>query len=411
MNFLFTERRRIRMMNILFVTADNVNPLSGGIARMTYLLASELGKRGCICTSAYLQAKQPTVSNEGVFADEFHLQEGDNSLQVSSIISTNNIDFVIAQGVDALMNRQVVYLRKGIELLQKRPFLLFVFHQMPGYELHSMDTGVLIDKLFSKDRKKPFKQLLMQTLMKLNKSAMRNKLHKKYSIPYQMADKVILLSPAYIPDFELFAKGKDLAKYAAIPNMLTFSSVDALQGEKNNEVLMVSRMDEDSKRIKIALLIWSKLSQDLLDQGWKLTIVGDGEDLPYYRQYVRKNHIANVQFEGQQNPLPYYRRSSVFMLTSAFEGWPMTLMEAMQNGCVPIVFDTFKAARDIIESGKDGVIVPEGKSDEYAIQLTQLMRDSARREKMAQAGLTSCQRFSKECITDRWMDLFNRLQN
>ena len=377
---------------------------------MTYLLASELGKRGCTCTSAYLHTKQPVASNREVFASEEHLPEGDNSTRLGHIITANNIDFVIVQGVDALMNRQVVYLRKAVELQQRRPFILFVFHQMPGYELHRMDTGVLVDKLFSKDWQRSVRQLLMQTLLTFDQSVLLKKLHKKYHVPYQNADKVVLLSPSYIPDFERFAQGGDQSKYAAIPNMLTFPSVDELPHEKSHEILMVSRMDEDSKRIKRALQIWAQLPQDS-KQDWRLTIVGDGEDLPYYREYVRKHRIANVQFEGQQNPLPYYQRASVFMMTSAFEGWPMTLMEAMQNGCVPVVFDSFKAVHDIIVDGTDGVIVPDGKDGEYAARLAQLLREQDRREMMAKAGLVSCQRFSKERITDRWMDLFNSMQN
>ena len=50
-------------MNILFLTPESVDPLCGGIARITYLLASEFKKRGHICVSAYVKEKSDKQGN------------------------------------------------------------------------------------------------------------------------------------------------------------------------------------------------------------------------------------------------------------------------------------------------------------------------------------------------------------
>ena len=91
-------------MNILFVTSDYVSQLSGGIARMTYLLASEMHSRGHNCVSAYLRPLNPIRSNEDVFINEYLLNEKTHQKQLLDIIDAHSIDFVIVQGVDALMN-------------------------------------------------------------------------------------------------------------------------------------------------------------------------------------------------------------------------------------------------------------------------------------------------------------------
>ena len=52
------------------------------------------------------------------------------------------------------------------------------------------------------------------------------------------------------------------------------------------------------------------------------------------------------------------------MMTSHIEGWPMTLLEAQQYGCVPIVYNTFAALSEIIENNVNGYII--GKYDEEA---------------------------------------------
>ena len=45
--------------------------------------------------------------------------------------------------------------------------------------------------------------------------------------------------------------------------------------------------------------------------------------------------------KGQKNPEPYYNEASIFMMTSSFEGWGLTLTEAQQYGCVPLAFHSF----------------------------------------------------------------------
>lgn len=395
-------------MNVLFVTADYVSPLSGGISRVTYLLAEELRSRGMNCVSAYLNAPDPLRSKDEVFVNEFVLKDGTHDQQIRDIIETYNIDYIIVQGVNALMNRELILIHNAIQRQNRDVNVFFVFHQMPGYELCSVDAGYLLHKIFTKECIKSIKQLLIQIVGETNKRFARKRLYYKYHIPYANADKIILLSDAYIDDFNIFAEGNDNTKYASIPNMLTYSEEECgALAPKTLEALIVARMDEPAKRIKRALQIWNSLPQAIFEKGWRLTIVGEGEDLSFYRNYVEKHRIKNVSFEGRQNPLTYYQRASIFIMTSAFEGWPMTLMEAMQNGCVPIVFDSFKAVYNIVENDHSGVVVSNNDTGAYCRELGRLMNDGNYRKKLAQNAVRDCQRFNKEHIVNQWMELFS----
>lgn len=51
------------------------------------------------------------------------------------------------------------------------------------------------------------------------------------------------------------------------------------------------------------------------------------------------------------------------MMTSIWEGLPMTLIEAMHYGCVPIAFDSFAALYDLIDNGNNGFIIPNNDID------------------------------------------------
>lgn len=393
-------------MNILWVTSERVNPHSGGIARVTYLLAEGLANKGVRSYSAYLHRNDNIQSPSNVFEQEVLVDGEDHVRQYSVILTSCNIDFVVVQGGYTLMNQELVYLRGVIDKISCHIPLFLVFHSMPGYELYFLDWSILIRKICSKDWREYSKQFVLQTIMMMNKKLLQKQLYQKYHTPYQIADKVILLSSSYIEDFNSLAHGVAKTKYVSIPNMLTYPVIKEAFNKKK-QVLIVARMDERSKRIKLALQIWGKLPIRLIEEGWKLSIVGDGEDLTYYQDYVKSKGIKGVSFEGRQNPLPYYQDASVFMMTSSYEGWPMTLMEAMQNGCVPIVFDSFKAVYEIIMNEKNGVIIREGDIQAYESQLKKLMSDNKWRENLAAKALEDCKRYKAENVIQMWVDLFN----
>lgn len=80
--------------------------------------------------------------------------------------------------------------------------------------------------------------------------------------------------------------------------------------------------------------------------------MGDGDDKDLYLELSRRLGLKNISFEGRRNPLDYYRKSAVFLMTSLFEGFGVTLTEAQQMGVVPMAMDSFDAVHDIIVHGK-----------------------------------------------------------
>ena len=96
-------------------------------------------------------------------------------------------------------------------------------------------------------------------------------------------------------------------------------------------------------------------------------------------------------------------------MVSAYEGWGLTITEAQQCGCVPIAFDSFGAIHDIIDSGKNGIIVPEGNINEYAAQLKRLMNNPDELKRLSDNAREDCLRFSRENIAKQWKTLLESL--
>lgn len=376
-------------MNILFITPSEVQPLNGGIERITYSLSQALSEfYGHAC---YFRC----------------LNDNSSDTQWNEFIILNAIDVIIAQGADKRIAQLLPTLRQIIDKIDRKIILLFVFHSNPGVELATMDYPALFSRIMhGKDMKANIQQLAWQMLKPLMQSFMKSHLRNKYRLPYDYADKIVLLSQNFIPEYRAISGGEE-NKFTAISNMLSFAEDTKPAEQKSKTVLVVSRMEERQKRIKLALKIWNLAPHN----GWQLKIVGTGEDLEYYKCLAKRWKVKDVSFEGRQNPLPYYQEAPVFMMTSAFEGWGLTLTEAQQCGCVPIVFDTYASLSDIVENGRNGFVVPEGNIDEYVARLTQLMDDASLCRKLAENAMTDCQRYTPQKVALQWNTLFNELLN
>ncbi|MDE6126684.1 MAG: glycosyltransferase, partial [Muribaculaceae bacterium] len=224
----------------------------------------------------------------------------------------------------------------------------------------------------------------------------------------------VLLSDRFVPLWlETSGTGSDDAgRISAIPNPVSFDTY-AVREEicrKERRLLVVSRMSEIHKRTMMVLEAWREIQDDAVAEGWQLDIVGDGDDLDAYKDYASK-HLERVNFYGQQPPRKYYDRASVFLMTSRFEGWGLTLTEAGQSGCAVVAVDSYLSLRDIIIDGENGLLVPEGDFKAFIAAIKRLMADKTLRENMGLRGVELAGRFSGQNVAAKWNRLFNKLMD
>lgn len=101
-----------------------------------------------------------------------------------------------------------------------------------------------------------------------------------------------------------------------------------------------------------------------------------------------------------------YLGSSVYVLTSRHEGFPMVLHEAMACG-LPVVAYTCKCGpRDIIQDRQDGFLIEEGDENEFVKRLSQLMADSSLRQKVGNEARRNIIRFALPSVMKKWENLF-----
>lgn len=143
---------------------------------------------------------------------------------------------------------------------------------------------------------------------------------------------------------------------------------------------------------------------------WSLILVGDGNKYKECESIIAERKLSRVYLKGYQMSIPYIDRASIICLTSVIEGLPTVFVEAMNLGVVPIGFDSFRAIYDMIDHGKDGIIIPNEDYNAYAEALIRLATDHSLRHQMANAAMQRKGSYDIEHIGPLWKEVFRKHQ-
>lgn len=392
-------------MNILFVNNSEINPLNSGIQRITYVLAQAFTARGHNCYGANFEKHTP--SSKELFINTLKLDYSNkSSLKLATFIQKYNIRRVIVQECMPLIKLKVVSQATSSIAFCK---LYYCYHNAPGKEFVRPSLSAELYRLLhqSGEKKSLFKTAVALLPSIFYRTVIRYRVRKDYSYIYKCSDKIVLLSPSYIPIFQHLSgiSNIDLSRFIGIGNSLPFKENLHIEdiAQKHKEILLVGRLSERQKRLSTAFQIWQRIELSQLFPDWRLKVIGSGPDEMYYHHLAKKLKLKQVDFEGKQDPSPYYKKAAICLQTSAYEGFSMVIAEAQQMGVIPMVFDTYTAVHDIITHGRNGIIIPAGNNAAFVKQLSALMKDSETREKLAYNALTDCSKFSIENIIHQWL--------
>jgi glycosyltransferase involved in cell wall biosynthesis len=110
------------------------------------------------------------------------------------------------------------------------------------------------------------------------------------------------------------------------------------------------------------------VSRVIRERHCRLLIIGEGHDRLMLQQLIRQLHLEKaVDLPGfVDNPFAYMKRSQVFVLSSAWEGFGNVLVEAMAVGTPVVATDCPSGPREILDNGRFGPLVPPGQPHRLA---------------------------------------------
>lgn len=382
-------------MNILFYL--NRFPGWGGIETVTELIGSRLAESG---HNIHILSHKRQDRPSGLLSlATFHTMPDGKSLS-----SRENMDFAVRlvrdSGISIVVYQDCYEPTERIALKMKEAgAVLAVFeHNTP---LHIQKTLASF----------PDGPVIKQLYRRFSHPAAIRKSSRRHLLLLRESDAYVVLSEGYVTELRDLCGWKETEKYISkvhvISNPITCAGEPAPAGTKENTVLFVGQINY-AKRVGMMLDLWKRMNTGHPD--WKLQIVGDGPMAGEMVSRAVREDIRNVGFLKYRDPAPFYGSSKIFWMTSLFEGWPMTVMEAMSGGCVPVVMDTFASIHDLIDNGHDGFIVPAGDIDAFIEATEQLIGDEVRLRAMADAAGEKVRLFSLERTIEKWNALLAGLQ-
>jgi glycosyltransferase involved in cell wall biosynthesis len=146
--------------------------------------------------------------------------------------------------------------------------------------------------------------------------------------------------------------------------------------------------------LEVAAEVCARLPQALF------LIAGEGPERTKLEEMSQKLGIASrVRFLGFVKDMPeFYQSLDLLLLTSHFEGTPLTVLEAMAMG-VPVVASQVDGVEEVLEDGRDGFLAPPGNRKAFVEKVCRVLQDRSLRQKLSQVGQEKVGRhFSAEAM-------------
>jgi glycosyltransferase involved in cell wall biosynthesis len=193
-----------------------------------------------------------------------------------------------------------------------------------------------------------------------------------------------------------------------IPNPLSFTVKN--KAALANKKAMAVCMNPYVKGLDRLLLVWSKIAEKHPD--WVLDVYGNWNQNTTFLEMTNDLKVLNsINFLPPTNDIQScYNQSSVFLMTSRYEAFPMVLLEAMTSGVPCIAYDCPSGPRAIIEKDINGFLIEDGNLELFIQKLELLIEDENLRIRMGVNAQQSVQKYNIDYIMKKWEKLFLELK-
>jgi poly(glycerol-phosphate) alpha-glucosyltransferase len=168
-----------------------------------------------------------------------------------------------------------------------------------------------------------------------------------------------------------------------------------------NRVAVVARL-EPQKRLQDAIAAFEHVVAAV--PAARLDIFGDGSRRPDLQAEIDKRglqeHVTLRGFDPDAREALW--TASAFLMTSSFEGYPLSTLESMSRGCPVVSYDIKYGPREQITDGVDGFLVPRGDVDGLARRVVELLRSPELVARMSEAARATAAGYGPDGFVTRW---------
>lgn len=206
---------------------------------------------------------------------------------------------------------------------------------------------------------------------------------------------------------------EDSKKWNGLPNLYVIPNFIEEKANtpaplNSKEVIAVGRLNYQ-KGYDRMISIWKKVNEKYPD--WKLHIYGNGELKEELQNKIYQECLSSgIELTAPVNDI--YKKlsmSSIYIMTSRYEGLPMVLLEAMACGLPIVSFNCPCGPTDLLESSNAGFLIKDGDEDEFANKIISLIEDKNQREIVGKNSYRYVDNFTADKVISKWISLFEKL--
>ncbi|UKK57693.1 glycosyltransferase family 4 protein [Prevotella communis] len=198
-----------------------------------------------------------------------------------------------------------------------------------------------------------------------------------------------------------------VTKTFVIPNPTPFYPKESSTCE-SHKAICVGRLNEQ-KGYEYLIDAWAIVSKRYPD--WILNAYGSGEIKEDLQSRIDERGISEklILNEPTSQIIEKYLESSLYIMSSRYEGFPMVLLEAMSCGLPCVSFNCPNGAKDLIENGKNGFLVDYLNVNELAEAICLLIDKESLRRQFGQKAKEDVQKYLPDSIMMLWVGLFESI--
>lgn len=197
---------------------------------------------------------------------------------------------------------------------------------------------------------------------------------------------------------------KGVTNTFVIPNPTPFYPKDSSTCE-SHKAICVGRLNEQ-KGYEYLIDAWAIVSKQYPD--WILNAYGSGEIKDKLQSRIDERGLSNklILNDPTSQIIEKYLESSLYVMSSRYEGFPMVLLEAMSCGLPCVSFNCPNGAKDLIENGENGFLVDYLDVQKLAEAICELIENESLRKQFGQNAKANVKRYLPDSIMLLWVELF-----
>lgn len=208
---------------------------------------------------------------------------------------------------------------------------------------------------------------------------------------------------------------EDKGYWGQLPNIEVIPNAAMHIGNKYSDstahrIIAVGRLDYQ-KGFDRLIEAWALIQKHKKYKDWNLDIFGQGEWHDMLQQMIERHGLQdNTHINRPTRDIgTEYAKSSLLVMSSNYEGFPMVMIEAMACGLPVVSFDFKCGPKDIIKDGINGLLVPNGNIDALAQAMIKIMDNDTYRKELSLNARQVISTYSEETVMTKWISLFNSL--